>query len=274
MLAINRRKSGFTLIELLVVIAIIAILAAILFPVFARAREAARKSSCQSNMKELGTAVALYFGDYDAMLPSSILYGGSATWNTSNFMNFAMERGTLPPDPNVGYGVNGVAQSWPMLLYPHMKNKDIVWCPSDPNKSEDPRSRVSYWYKAAIDAAWYGGPAGNGAFCRKEGDFDYPADQVIFYEARGWHWGDTSKGFKNGVTLNMCYIDGHVASKRIAASGYMGISNINQHLALPGGSAGQGEPAWFNYNYEVANTSQPYVVGQFWDPHIYGDNLP
>src|SRR5436190_17434902 len=62
---VDRRREGFTLIELLVVIAIIAILAAILFPVFARAREAARKTSCISNLKQLGLAANMYKQDYD-----------------------------------------------------------------------------------------------------------------------------------------------------------------------------------------------------------------
>ena len=62
------KRSGFTLIELLVVIAIIAILAAILFPVFAQAREAARKASCQSNLKQLAYAMAMYTQDYDGYI--------------------------------------------------------------------------------------------------------------------------------------------------------------------------------------------------------------
>src|SRR5262249_46325707 len=65
-----RRKSGFTLIELLVVIAIIAILAAILFPVFAQARDAARKAACQSNLKQFGVAFAMYATDYDGYFPN------------------------------------------------------------------------------------------------------------------------------------------------------------------------------------------------------------
>src|SRR5258706_4037403 len=64
------RRSGFTLIELLVVIAIIAILAAILFPVFAQAREAARKASCQSNLKQLTLGCLMYSADYDGRLVS------------------------------------------------------------------------------------------------------------------------------------------------------------------------------------------------------------
>jgi prepilin-type N-terminal cleavage/methylation domain-containing protein/prepilin-type processing-associated H-X9-DG protein len=68
------RRRGFTLIELLVVIAIIAILAAILFPVFARAREAARATSCKSNLKQLGTAVMMYVQDYDEVFPFNYHY--------------------------------------------------------------------------------------------------------------------------------------------------------------------------------------------------------
>ncbi len=73
-----QQPRGFTLIELLVVIAIIAILAAILFPVFAKAREKARTASCSNNMKQLGTALMMYVQDYDEALP----YGSSAYINS------------------------------------------------------------------------------------------------------------------------------------------------------------------------------------------------
>jgi len=65
-------RRGFTLVELLVVIAIIAILAAILFPVFARAREAARSASCRSNLKQIGLAINMYRQDYDETMPFQV----------------------------------------------------------------------------------------------------------------------------------------------------------------------------------------------------------
>src|SRR5881628_1139205 len=81
----RRNGHGFTLIELLVVIAIIAILAAILFPVFAKAREAARATSCKSNLKQIVTASMMYSQDYDELLVSSYWnyvtpYGGTTYW--------------------------------------------------------------------------------------------------------------------------------------------------------------------------------------------------
>ncbi|HEX2998988.1 MAG TPA: DUF1559 domain-containing protein [Armatimonadota bacterium] len=102
MSALARRK-GFTLIELLVVIAIIAILAAILFPVFARARENARKSTCQSNLKQLATAVLMYVQDYDEKLPAANCAG-------------------------LGNGME-----WNIVAAPYIKNYGVYKCPSDPS---------------------------------------------------------------------------------------------------------------------------------------------
>ena len=99
----NRRRRGFTLIELLVVIAIIAILAAILFPVFARAREAARATSCRSNLRQIGTAMAMYTQDYDEML-------------TQTYM-------TDQPQSILAW--------YPDFLNPYVKNANIWVCPSD-----------------------------------------------------------------------------------------------------------------------------------------------
>ncbi|MCE5240819.1 DUF1559 domain-containing protein [bacterium] len=97
-------RRGFTLIELLVVIAIIAILAAILFPVFAKAREKARQASCLSNVRQLAVAFHQYATDYDGMLPD--LLTGRDT------------------------GVASMYIYWPWALYPYVKNGQIFACPS------------------------------------------------------------------------------------------------------------------------------------------------
>ena len=100
-------RPGFTLIELLVVIAIIAILAAILFPVFARARENARRASCQSNLKQIALGVFQYTQDYDEKLPRNRF---SSTLVT-------------PTNP---YG-------WADMLQPYLKSTQIFQCPSETN---------------------------------------------------------------------------------------------------------------------------------------------
>lgn len=103
------RTRGFTLIELLVVIAIIAILAAILFPVFAKAREKARQSSCLSNIKQVGLAFMQYSQDYDERLPAG--YSGGVGW-------------------------------WTSAITPYMKNTQILTCPS--KKANYPGYGVPY----------------------------------------------------------------------------------------------------------------------------------
>lgn len=260
MTAAKSRKSGFTLIELLTVITIISILAGILFPVFARARESARKAYCQNNLKQIGLALVMYMNDNDAMLPSSALWGGQTSWNATAFESFAMLRGDLPPIQGDTY------LSWPELLYPEMKNKDIIWCPSDPADHNQANSIVSYYWKAAFDAAWFGGPQGTGPAARREGDFEYPSDQIILYEHNGWHWGQTAQGATNGVSINVLFMDGHVATKRIANSGYTTAESAP--AALP--QSNRGEPAWFNYNFDTGAAA----TDQLWNPKTYGDQLP
>ncbi|HVK04474.1 MAG TPA: DUF1559 domain-containing protein [Armatimonadaceae bacterium] len=98
--------AGFTLIELLVVIAIIAILSAILFPVFAKAREKARQTACLSNTKQIGLALNMYVTDYDETLPPRYQ------------RNFSM------PAPQ--------QSTWRVLLYPYVKNAGVFTCPSNP----------------------------------------------------------------------------------------------------------------------------------------------
>jgi prepilin-type N-terminal cleavage/methylation domain-containing protein/prepilin-type processing-associated H-X9-DG protein len=95
----RRARAGFTLIELLVVIAIIAILAAILFPVFAQAREAARKTQCISNLKQIGTAMQMYVQDYDEVYPPSNYRIYNADGSQGNFLWYSM----LEPYVKIGF---------------------------------------------------------------------------------------------------------------------------------------------------------------------------
>ena len=103
------RSNGFTLIELLVVIAIIAILAAILFPVFARARENARRASCQSNLKQIALGIKQYVQDYDERFPP---------------YNFTL------PAPNQFHH-----DGWAKIIQPYLKSTQILQCPSEPRKT-------------------------------------------------------------------------------------------------------------------------------------------
>jgi prepilin-type N-terminal cleavage/methylation domain-containing protein/prepilin-type processing-associated H-X9-DG protein len=103
------RRRAFTLIELLVVIAIIAILAAILFPVFAQAREAGRATACRSNLRQIGAALAMYAQDYDGAYPAgSNWQGGDAYY------------------------------PWATLLLPYTRNEQIFRCPDIPRRSIRP----------------------------------------------------------------------------------------------------------------------------------------
>jgi len=125
------RRRGFTLIELLVVIAIIAILAAILFPVFARAREKARQTSCTSNLKQLSTAAMMYAQDYDET------WVPWAVWDGTNMRN----------------------NWWAQCLEPYCKNTQLFACPSKP----------SAWNNCACGAAEAPRPVAYGVNCGEGG---------------------------------------------------------------------------------------------------------
>src|SRR5258707_13232840 len=133
---------GFTLIELLVVIAIIAILAAILFPVFAQAREKARATSCLSNTKQMGLALRMYVQDYDEKFP------------------FAANLESGFADSDKWYGT--------VKLQPYIKNGDILFCPSM-TKFTQYNKLCTYSYNIHLGYFWYP-PGGNYSFYQGASD--------------------------------------------------------------------------------------------------------
>lgn len=120
-------KRAFTLIELLVVIAIIAILAAILFPVFAQAREKARQTSCLSNIKQWGTAIMMYQQDYDECFPMAFGFYPGYGWFRGIIHDFPADWENAVTDPAEIAAYNMI---WANSVQPYMKNMSIASCPS------------------------------------------------------------------------------------------------------------------------------------------------
>lgn len=186
---------GFTLIELLVVIAIIAILAAILFPVFARAREQAKRTSCLSNLKQLATATMMYGQDYDELLPVGSTQGNSL--------------------------LNVVR-----ALEPYVKNRQIMYCPSidvlvpynpllAPTEANWNAGNIGYYYWSMDDIHAHTGP-----FITRHP----PRRLTLSSKADLWMWSDVFGAFywnqnapfahnmpKWSLT-NVAFMDGHVKS--------------------------------------------------------------
>ncbi|RYG38348.1 DUF1559 domain-containing protein [bacterium] len=153
-----RHQRGFTLIELLVVIAIIAILAAILFPVFAQAKAAAKKTQCLSNVKQMGTALMLYMGDSDDNCPSGNVAGAQA------------------------------GQGWAGQTFPYVKSVAMFTCPDDSTTAERIYDdvfwqRMSYAYNMnmASDPGNY-----NSARAHSITEFGAPASTVMIFEVSGY----------------------------------------------------------------------------------------
>lgn len=180
------KKRGFTLIELLVVIAIIAILAAILFPVFAKAREAARQTSCRSNLKQISLAHSMYIQDSD-------------------------ER--CVPHTNDGY----VTMYW-VYLMPYMKNTGMLKCASDTSSRTVNGVPYSYGYN------WnFLGPSCPGTSLAavakpsetlEFGDsHDYP---WLYNPTQTWACSDGCLQARHNNTVNLSFLDGHVKSMQFA----------------------------------------------------------
>lgn len=233
------KQKGFTLIELLVVIAIIAILAAILFPVFAQARDRARQTQCLSNCRQIGLATQAYAQDYDETLLTLWFYTNEDRYRNPMFQRYS-------------FGM------WAPLLMPYLKNKEVFLCPNGPNRGEhfefgpaNDRYLINLGYNEyifrGVEIPWVGVPtmarlasfpegvvnialiadSSLGGWFHNWGDADNGTGLPVRGEHPQWgmhrikcangYWGPTDGGFNMcryrhlDGGANIVYCDGHAA---------------------------------------------------------------
>jgi prepilin-type N-terminal cleavage/methylation domain-containing protein/prepilin-type processing-associated H-X9-DG protein len=203
---------AFTLIELLVVIAIIAILAAILFPVFAQARESARTSSCLSNIKQIGLAVIQYIQDYDEHYPTP-LYCALGTTDACPATGQQDQPFGIWHKRHIG---------WNHTVLPYIKNAQVFLCPSsprgpdysstDPNNNTDWRTgSVNYWINKSLSGDPFAGAWNSGFRSQKEASLNFAAVTIMLgegpngsqtgahmHEYDGWGYTDGALNHLNG----------------------------------------------------------------------------
>jgi prepilin-type N-terminal cleavage/methylation domain-containing protein len=260
----GKPKRGFTLIELLVVIAIIAILAAILFPVFAQAREKARQTSCISNEKQIALGLLMYVQDYDE--------------------TYAAER-----EPNVYDPPGPLGITWRTTVQPYIKNNQVFFCPDDVSNVQ--------WSEGYLDGIQYG-CSNNGGVYDKGNHLSYayngylynntngtklatlqsPASDILLLEHRleypdlglwvfccnGWNLSGLPGGFTgegpfvdHNHMLDLAFSDGHVKALKLMAT-FTPPTWMWSDLTLAQ------ENAIYGYNIEnmmqnaIANTNQEY----------------
>ena len=208
------RRSGFTLIELLVVIAIVAILAAILFPVFAKAREKARQTTCLSNLKQLGIAFLSYAQDCDEALPMAGYFSPDYDYEYAWDVTYQYSTGSTVPG----------------AIVPYIKNQQINRCPSF--KLTDPaRPYTGYAYNATylgnIPAASLGavqdatGTAMLSDAAMYDAWFSHAVIPTNYMRAPSdpYHFAPTTHFRHNGVA-NVVYVDGHAKATAKNANPY------------------------------------------------------
>jgi prepilin-type N-terminal cleavage/methylation domain-containing protein/prepilin-type processing-associated H-X9-DG protein len=269
-------KRAFTLIELLVVIAIIAILAAILFPVFAQAREKARTASCGSNTRQLGLAIRMYVQDYDERFP----FGG---W--------------LPTNTGVG-GPDGTWE-WQNTTAPYIKNKQLYRCPSTSDRDEEIRPDGSYVFDWNLNPVnyLYNNQLGRNRTPVNDATVVSPADCWMVLDGHsdwdGSHRGTDWMGRKNTTWMledttfgaradlicgwlswqgftwglprhtgggNVCYTDGHVKFKKFSPTGPpLSTPQGNQIYRTPDKYSG-----WFEQTYPYNQVAIPDNSNNTW----------
>jgi len=201
-------RRGFTLVELLTVIAIIAVLAAILFPVFSRARESARKTTCMSHLQQLGEAAAIYTSDYNGFIvPWCITHPG---WGG----------GYTPPTPQNAPASHIV--TWDISLQSYIRDTNILYCPSTPfDRTDRAYAIANYTQRPIATNSWTGG---------FKDAIPAPTKTVLLFEKGDnppGSWGDAlgqnvyqshssegqagySEAMFHGDGKNFLFLDGHV----------------------------------------------------------------
>lgn len=248
------RKRGFTLIELLVVIAIIAILAAILFPVFAKAREKARQITCLSNESQIGLAMMQYVQDWDETYPPLRIYDAAAT-----------------------YGGNGFETDywWSQAIYPYVKSAAVYECPSNPDKGPvcpnkttfAPFLHESYAMNSRVSQP-HGYFSGYGTLAQ----VDKPSQKVMISEQTGmqipspdYMWPEISPddmknfGYAGHTGLeNFIFCDGHAKAMRPVSTA----TPFNMWGSLGSGSNGyNGSGSACGPTYDLnCDTPEPAMV--------------
>ncbi|HEY3398016.1 MAG TPA: prepilin-type N-terminal cleavage/methylation domain-containing protein [Armatimonadota bacterium] len=193
-----RTERGFTLIELLVVIAIIAILAAILFPVFARARAKAQQSTCLSNIKQLSLGMLMYADDYAQTLPLWSVYTAK------------------PTDPTQG-------GTWDLALGPYLKNQQILLCGSNPlwgysgdtpaTPANDKRSYAMPRYVSGVPITDPPAPVSTVLLTEKgayrPGDWRDSAMESFYQMGADKYYPADTQQMPHNEGKNFAYLDGH-----------------------------------------------------------------
>jgi prepilin-type N-terminal cleavage/methylation domain-containing protein len=236
---VHENNRAFTLIELLVVIAIIAILAAMLLPTLASAKEKGKRIACLSNLKQVGISLLLYTDDQNNKMPSAISYGSTPgdPGTAPNTVQYTDKYGGVPKALNVA-------------------NPLVFWCPSDQfnrltNSPPGTNDYTSYRYRFVIwdNTARFPG--------LKTTDFCKPVGQVIYHEDQDLHYKRLKSSYTGTQpTLNVIYGDFHAA-----------LWKVRFRQNKPGNYY---DPNWFTYGPgSIFNTDSPNIG---YDVHTGYDN--
>ncbi len=222
-------NNAFTLVELLVVISIIAVLAAILFPVFNHVREVANSISCISNLRQLNTSLQLYLQDYDSCYPVLYFQAAQAVGDDCGEL-YGGHFGVSNPNQQFYIQYDSIGSQ----LDPYVKNKQVWHCPSDGGAQASFLGGGTHWSSYHYRMYLYAGftPKACGGISGKvwrEDDFPYPSQTFVFNDLWVWHdnretqlpWLETDcpqgqLGWDPSDRMNFAFMDGHAKSMPVS----------------------------------------------------------